>query len=152
MNINFIFRGKTFRSIISEAYLKSLNIKGIDVLSSGTAADEHRVANELNFQKILALLQRHDLKQFAKSHHADQLNESHLESGNITVCMNKIVFDELNKDFTPPPGTIVWRVNDIGEGKRIPTTESERKTYMEDAYQEIVSNIDELIRVNHLIK
>lgn len=150
MVIHFICRGNTFRSIIAEAYLKSLKIKGITVLSSGTVADEHRRTNEVNFQKVLSLLERHHLKQFAKPHHADQLYQARLDKGDITVCMNQIVYDDLNQTLGSPLETIVWRVDDIGEGKRLPKTETERNNYMEDAYQEIIEKVDDLVRTNNL--
>lgn len=36
MNIHFVCRGNILRSVIAEAHLKSLNLEGITVISSGT--------------------------------------------------------------------------------------------------------------------
>jgi hypothetical protein len=45
MLIHFICRGNSFRSIIAEAYLNSLRIKGLRILSSGTAAASDKAKN-----------------------------------------------------------------------------------------------------------
>jgi protein-tyrosine-phosphatase len=40
MRVHFICRGNVYRSRIAEAYLKSLELEGLEVLSSGTIARE----------------------------------------------------------------------------------------------------------------
>jgi protein-tyrosine-phosphatase len=145
MTIHFICRGNTFRSIIAEAYLKSLNLKGISIISSGTVADEFKVANEINFQKVRALLKRHNLGKYTKPYHADQLTQERLDIGDLTVCLNQIVHDELSQSFVLPDQMVVWGVDDVGEGKRIPKNESEREAFLEEAFQEIVKHIDKLV-------
>lgn len=145
MTVHFICRGNTFRSIIAEAYLKSLELEAVDVLSSGTVAVEHKVSNKINFTKTLALLERHGIKDYAKLHHADQLSSIHQIPGDVVVCMNQIVFDETATFGKLPNDAVVWNITDIGEGKRVPQNEGERLAYMEDVYQEIVTNVDELV-------
>jgi hypothetical protein len=46
---------------------------------------------------------------------------------------------------TFPASPRIWSVADIGEPGRISDIESERELYKEEAYQEIVKNIDQLI-------
>ncbi len=146
MIVHFICRGNTLRSIMAEAYLKSLNINGIQVLSSGTRADYYKIYNVDNFARTVSLLTAHGLGKFVKKHHADQLDQSRLESGDITICMNQLVYDECSSFGNIPTKTFVWSVSDYGEGERIPTSEEEREKYREDMYQEIVVDINKLVR------
>jgi hypothetical protein len=46
---------------------------------------------------------------------------------------------------TFPGSTLIWSVADIGEPGRIARAESEQLRYREEAYQEIVKNVDQLI-------
>jgi protein-tyrosine-phosphatase len=143
--IHFICRGNAFRSVIAEAYLRSLRIKDLEILSSGTIAERSKVGNKVNFQKTLALLRRHGLERFAKSHYADQLEQSRLANNDIAVCMNPLVYDECKSTFKLPAKIFVWDIIDLGEKGRISTTEKEREAYAEEAYHEIVRHVDELV-------
>ena len=57
MIIHFICRGNSFRSIIAEAYLNSLEIKDSRVLSSGTAAAPDKARNLAYYRMTLDLLE-----------------------------------------------------------------------------------------------
>jgi hypothetical protein len=61
--------------------------------------------------------------------------------------MNQRVYDECLRLVTFPASPRIWSVADIGEPGRIPKLESERELYREEAYQEIVKNVDQLISV-----
>ena len=134
-----------FRSIIAEAYLNSLEISDIRVLSSGTTAAVDRARNEAHYGTTLEILEKHGIREFAKTGYGDQLTQSRLDSADITVCMNQRVYGECLQMviFTAPPR--VWSVADIGEPGRISTVEAEKQVYREEAYQEIVGKVDRLI-------
>ena len=145
MIIHFICRGNSFRSIIAEAYLNSLEIKDSGVLSSGTNAAADKATNLPYYRMTLDLLEKHDIREFAKDGYGDQLTQSRLEKADIAVCMNQRVYDECLQCVTFSASPRIWSVADIGEPGRISNVESERELYREAAYQEIVRNIDRLI-------
>jgi protein-tyrosine-phosphatase len=145
MIIHFICRGNSFRSIIAEAYLNSLEIKDWSALSSGTTAALDKARNLTYYRMTLDLLEKHGIREFAKAGYGDQLTQSRLEKADVTVCMNQRVYGECLQRVTFPAGPLIWSVADIGEPGRISNTESERGLYREEAYQEIVENVDRLI-------
>jgi protein-tyrosine-phosphatase len=145
MVIHFICRGNAFRSIIAEAYLNSLAIKDWIVASSGTAAASEKARNVASYGKTLELLEKHGIREFAKVGYGDQLTQSRLERADIAVCMNQRVYDECLRYVTFPADPRIWSVADLGEPGRISAVESERRLYREEAYQEIVRNVDLLI-------
>jgi protein-tyrosine-phosphatase len=134
-----------FRSIIAEAYLNSLEIKDSSVLSSGTTADLDKARSLADYRMTLELLGKHGVREFAKAGYGDQLTQSRLEKADITVCMNQRVYDESLRRVTFPASPHIWSVADIGEPGRISNAESERELYREEAYLEIVKNVDRLI-------
>jgi protein-tyrosine-phosphatase len=143
--IHFICRGNCFRSIIAEAYLNSLEVKGWSVLSSGTTAALDKTRNLVSYRNTLALLQVHGIRGFAKTGYGDLLTESRLEDADIAVCMNQRVYAECLQLVTFPAGLWIWSVADLGEPGRIVSAESDKDLYREEAYQEIVKNVDQLV-------
>ena len=143
--IHFICRGNSFRSIIAEAYMNSLEVKGWSVLSSGTAAALDKARNLIYYRKTLALLEEHGIREFAKADYGDQLTQSRLEEADIAICMNQRVYDECLQIVAFPTGPRIWSVADLGEPGRVARAESEEHHYREEAYQEIVKNVSRLV-------
>lgn len=145
MIIHFICRGNSFRSIIAEAYLNSVRAEGWSVFSSGTKAALDKADNLVYYRMTLELLGRHGIREFAKANYGDQLTQARLAEADITVCMNQRVYDECLQIVTFSGSPRTWSVADIGEPGRTAHTESEQLLYREEAFQEIVKNVDQLI-------
>jgi len=134
---------------MADAYLKSLQLKDVTVFSSGCAADFYRTLNEPRLLNIIAHLSKHGIGQFAKTR-AEQLTQERADTADVTICMNQIVVDECNREFTLPPNTIVWDIEDTGEGHRIIKPGEDQYKYTEEIYQEITQKVDELVQSLHL--
>ena len=143
--IHFICRGNSFRSILAEAYLNSLKLRDLRVISSGTTAAVDRPGNLIAYTETLRLLAKKGIRQFAKADYGDQLTQSRLAVSDVVICMNRRVYDESRQIVTLPAATRVWSVADIGEPGRIAQTESGKNLRREEAYQEIVDCISQLI-------
>lgn len=66
MKIHFICRGNVLRSLIAETYLRSLQLQGVEVMSSGTNVDLSDANERQYFANTMAILKRHRIDQFAK--------------------------------------------------------------------------------------
>ena len=150
MIVHFICRGNAFRSLIAEAYLNSLGLEGVETISSGTVANEYREANRVNFAKTQALLRKHGIEGWAKTHYADQLTSARLHQADVAVFVNRIALDEARRLGELPGNTIVWDVADLGEAGRIPSSEEQREAFSEDVYAEIVKEVDALVETLNL--
>lgn len=146
MTIHFICRGNAHRSVMAEAYLSSLQLKGVSVYSSGTVADKFRVENEPILQHMAVLLEdSHGIGRYVKKR-AEQLTPERVSGADITICMNQIVKDECDHIATMPPDTIVWGITDSSEGDRVIQPGEDPYKYTEEIYQEIVAKVDELVK------
>lgn len=143
MNVHFICRGNVLRSLVAEAYLKSLGLENIQVISSGTNVDWDNVVEKGFFANTLNLLDRHGIKSYAKDR-PDQLAQSRIDDQDITVCMNQRVVDEAQAIVELPGDVMNWNIIDIGEGHR--TNRESRQQYEEEIYKEITDNVDELVK------
>jgi protein-tyrosine-phosphatase len=144
MVIHFVCRGNAFRSIIAEAYLNSLELKDVSVLSSGTVGALHKTRNLANHRLTLELLEEHGIRGFAKAGYGDQLTQPRLDKSDVIVCLNQRVYDDCLRSVTFSASPRVWSVADIGEPGRIPEAGSETRLYREEAYQEIAGNVERL--------
>lgn len=144
MKVHFICRGNVLRSLIAETYLKSLNIDGIETISSGTNVNWDDPQEREYFTNTLSVLKRHGIESYAKSS-AEQLTQERIDdSHDIIVLMNQRVIEEAAKIVKLPPNALNWKIIDIGEGHR--TVSDSRESYEEEIYQEITYKVDDLIK------
>lgn len=145
MTVHFICRGNTFRSVMAEAYLKSLHLKDVQVISSGTVAEQDRLSNIPKFQHTLAQLDKHSIKQYAKPAHGEQLPAGERAAGDIAVVFSERAYRELARVVPIQDNVRIWHIADIGEPGRIPKNEADEQALREDVYQEIVAHVDALV-------
>lgn len=129
---------------MAEAYLKSLRLPGVTVMSSGSTANAHRAANEPRIPHILSTLDKHKIIMFAKKH-PEQLTQARIDAGDVTICMNQIVADECRTFVKLPKDTQVWDVDDVGEGKRVLKPGDDPFKYTEEVYRQLVEHINRLV-------
>jgi protein-tyrosine-phosphatase len=145
MIIHFICRGNSFRSIIAEAYLNSLEFENLEAVSSGTSAAADRARNMAAYTATLGILAKNGIREFAKAGYGAQLTRSRLAGADVVVCMNQRVHDECQRLVTLPASTRIWSVADIGEPGRIADAEPGKTLCREEAYHEIVAGVSQLI-------
>ena len=143
--VHFICRGNAFRSIIAEAYLNSLRFDNLKAISSGTAAAVDRAGNRAAYRETLGLLAKNGIREFAKAGYGDQLTPSRLAGADVVICMNQRVYDECQRLVSLPAGTRIWSVADLGEPGRVARTDRGKTWYRDEAYQEIVEGISQLV-------
>lgn len=145
MNVHFICRGNVLRSLIAETYLKSLNIKDVTVISSGTNVNWDDPQEQEYFANTIAVLDRHGIKSFAKAK-PEQLTQKRIDMNHdVVVLMNQRVVDEAIKIVDLPPDTYIWEIVDIGEGHRV--DKDNRLSYEEEIYQEITQKVNKLFEI-----
>lgn len=146
MNVHFICRGNVLRSLIAETYLKSQNIEGLSIISSGTNVNWEDPQEQEYFASTLAVLNAHGIESFTKSR-PEQLTQERIDtSHDVVVLMNQRVIDEAKLIVDLPQDVLNWEIIDIGEGHRI--DKSNRTSYEEEIYQEITQNIDRLFKIS----
>ncbi len=128
--------------LVAETYVKSLELKNVDVTSSGTNVNWEDETERKYLSDTLRLLNNNGIKEYAKDL-PEQLTQQHVNHQDITVCMNQKVIDEAKKIAVLPEDTINWNVIDIGEGHRVVDTDKE--LYLQEIYDEIAQKVNELV-------
>src|SRR6266404_9320379 len=90
MTIHFICRGNTYRSRLAEVYLKSKNIPGLKVISSGIEA-ENNLSGPITWY-AQRIIQKNHLTPFEKPTW-DKTTKELLSQADFTVFMQKDIYD-----------------------------------------------------------
>ena len=146
MTVHFICRGNAFRSVIAEAYLKSLRLKNVEVISSGSVAGKFSTVNEKRHKAIVRLIASKGAGDYIKPNPYEQLTQTKIDNSDVIVCMNDKVFGPPSDKFKLPKSTKTWDVTDVGEKGREETSPEMIRKYINDVYDEITSNIDEMVK------
>lgn len=129
---------------MAEAYLKSLKLPNISVQSSGCVADTYKTDNEQRIPHVIAVLDKHNISQYAKRH-PEQLTQQRVDDADITICTNQRVANESKRIVTLPPNVQIWDVEDAGEGARTLKPGDDPYKFGEEIYEQIVHKVDELV-------
>lgn len=153
MRIHLICRGNAFRSRIAEAYLQSLHIPHLDVISSGTVAAAGKDENGDMPLHTHAILQKHGLLQFAKPSW-DQASVGRMKPDDFVIFFGARAQEEARTLGITPVHSQTWDVPDAGElvrGKRNPGPHDPQIfVFTEQTYGVIVSYVDALLAELHL--
>lgn len=146
--VHFVCRGNSFRSRIAEAYLKSLNIKGITVISSGTVAKEYSNVNGLLLPYTKEVLVAHNLLKYDKSKW-DQLTPSRVSNKDITIFIGQQSYKEAKAKKMIHNNYTVWDIPDINEnymGTLTPSpTDKNFKDFLDLTYNRIKLAVDNML-------
>lgn len=145
MKIHYICRGNVVRSLIAETYTKSLKLPNVETSSSGTMADRHRDKDftHKHRKSTIALLDRYGLGLYTKAT-SDQVSQEKINDQDLVICVNQRAHNEAIELVTLPHDTIVWHVDDIGEGQRI-LVDNDRTKHEEAIFNEIKNNVKKLL-------
>jgi protein-tyrosine-phosphatase len=142
MKIQFVCTGNTFRSRIAEAYLKSKNLKGLGVSSSGILADRNLNGPVCTY--TVTVLKNHDLLKYMSNTWC-LTKKSDLENQDLVVFMKKDISDfclsELGVNIADHE---TWEVNDIPPAILSKGTMAQKNQKAEQAYQQIKQLVDRL--------
>lgn len=144
MVIHFICRGNAFRSIIAEAYLNSLKIPNLSVISSGTVASRHAHLNQEVFKDTMSLLKNHGIEKYSKDHFADDTNQAVLDKSDLVIFLDETAHKEAAKEFRIPERYVVWKINDIQDENNPSGDLLNIQEIMTRKYNEITKNINNL--------
>lgn len=113
MHIHFVCSGNTFRSRLAEAYLKSKNIRGLRVTSSGVKAHENK--NGPITWYAARLIKHHDLVHFM-SHGWTRTTQEFLKDADIVIFMDKKHHHHGQKDLGFSGKRYeIWNIPDLGD-------------------------------------
>ncbi len=153
MHIHFVCSGNSYRSRLSEAYLKSkLNNNEILVSSSGTGAEKYRLGNGPICWYAMRLMQRHNLISFM-SWKERQTTPEILKNVDLLICMRQEHLDFCQKELGYIGKFEVWEIPDLNEMDNfIPSIDLKIETDLnhikltEETYQLITKRVDDLVK------
>ncbi len=148
MRVHFICRGNAYRSRLAEAYLKSLDTV-IEVISSGTVANDHRKQNIPVIRLVRQFLDQKGLGT-GMDYEPIQLTQQRLAPDDTVVFINQKVYRDFINNFSAPEHMSIWDVKDFDEMHPNPDiTDPEFPaqflSYTEEIFKQIQSNTDKLV-------
>ncbi|MBI4066635.1 hypothetical protein HY411_02875 [Candidatus Gottesmanbacteria bacterium] len=150
MKIHFVCSGNTFRSRLAEAYMRSKNIRGVEVSSSGIKAHDNK--NGPITWYAARLIKYHDLvphMSFAWTKTA----LSHLKNADIVIFMDKAHHHHSQNELGFRGKRFkVWNIPDLEDlgfdtetGGDI-TEDAKRMAATEKIFDQIKKNVDALVK------
>lgn len=114
MKIHFVCRGNYYRSRLAEAYLKSKQISGIDVSSSGIQAEESYVLDGPIAWYAMRLIKNNNLIPFMKAF-PTQTTEELLLYADLTIFMTQHHYEYARDLFNFSGDYEVWSIPDLDQ-------------------------------------
>jgi protein-tyrosine-phosphatase len=145
MKIQFVCKGNKFRSPLAEAYLKSKDIPGLVISSSGIAADKD--LNEPLCDYTILVAGKHNLANYLPETRTVTTRKD-LESQDLVVFIDDSIrefcFDKLYCDLVHYE---TWDIPDIPDEltTKVPRNIQKILPYAEDSFARIIKGVDHLI-------
>lgn len=139
MKIHFVCVGNTFRSRLAEAYLNSLQIKGIEVSSSGVRANTNENGNIAWDTKVI--LENHGILNFASENWVQTSSEV-IEDKDLVIFMEQMQYDFCANLHAKIPNFEIWNIQDIDnrENQQIVLEQAEK------IFLHIKNLVDDLVK------
>lgn len=145
MTVHFICRGNTYRSRLAETYLKSKQLSGIEVISSGIEADQN-ISGPINWY-TQRIIQKEHLVAFEKPIW-QQTTKELLNTGDLTVFVRQDIYDFCVNNFSfNDKKYLVWNIQDTDNANTawLNADEFGRIKITEQTFAEIKQKVEELI-------
>lgn len=151
MKIQFICCGNTFRSRLAEAYLKSKNIPGIMVTSSGIKADRNLNGPVCDY--TVRLLKADNLLQYMSENWVVTV-EKNIILQDLVIFMDKIDYDFCHNELDCSISNYeIWSIPDVPDDvlKETPRDDAKIMDIARDRFELIKDKVDFLIGSQILI-
>ena len=151
MKIQFVCCGNTFRSRLAEAYLKSKNISGIEVSSSGIRADRNLNGPVCDY--TVRLLEADNLIQHLSKNWV-VTDEKDLKNQDLVIFMDKIDYDFCHSELKCNIVNYeIWSIPDVPDDVlvEIPKDDVKIMGLARDRFELIKDKVDFLISHQILI-
>lgn len=145
MKIHFVCSGNTNRSRMAEAYLKSQQISGLDISSSGIYAT-HNENGPLSKYAETVLTENNIIK-FA-AHTWTQTTKHLLEAADLVIFMSNHQFEYCRDELgVIPKKYLIWNIGDVETNPQGDDDAARRRKILEDEdiFEQIKKRVDDLI-------
>jgi protein-tyrosine-phosphatase len=147
MHVHFVCRGNLYRGRLAEAYLRSKQIPGLTVTSSGTEADQHKHYIGPISWEALRLIKNNNLVAFMKLLPEKTTGQA-LSQADIVIFFGKENYEAIQSGFPHlNVNSQIWEIPDIALANYRPSVTDDTKCMeiSERTFIQIKQNVDELV-------
>ena len=145
MHIHFVCTGNAYRSRLAEAYLRSHQLEGVIVSSSGIQARTGFQYNGPISWYAMRLLQKHHLIPFM-SKHATQTTRKGLGKVHLVIFMQPHHYEWVRTHYQfEAPRYEIWGIPDVSETEEDLNTEAALIQITEKTFEQIKRNVELLV-------
>ena len=149
MHIHFICTGNAYRSRLAECYLKSKQLAGVTVSSSGTEAEKHYEKNGPISWVAMRLIQKHRLIPFLKPL-PETTTQPMLEQVDLLIFLSQGHYEYAKEHLSYGKTNYqVWNIPDLGEfpdARSLLQDERQMIEVAEKTFEDIRLKVEALIK------
>ena len=146
-HVHFVCRGNLYRGRLAEAYLRSKQIPGLTVTSSGTEADEHQRSISPISWEALRLLKNHRLVVFTKLL-PEKTTEMVLSRATVVIFFGEEIYAAVRARFAHlTMNHQIWDIPDIALPDYRPSVADDTRCVelSEETFTRIRQHVDALV-------